>query len=303
MTNFSLPIKEYKSSIRKVSFSENLYAGGDNSLVFLHGENKFGNIPLIALEILFNGNEKVSPVLLEEWQNNNIGKLSKTDCDMLAVKFNLNQDEKVEKQIIKAKEFLNEISKKAQKPLIIRGCGKDETDIKLLPELALSTDKKCTFGCITEDNYSQIVPSLIEGGHNVIAQTPIDINLAKQLNILLTEAGVEPNRILIDPTTGALGYGLDYAYSMTERIKLAGLEGDNMLNMPIISFVGEESWKTKEAKSQDTPPEWGNIKERSIIWEALSAVSMICAGANVVVLRHSQSLTKVKGFINNLKFL
>ncbi len=300
MTNFTLPIKEYKSAIRKVLFSGDLYAGGESGAAFVGSENKSGNKPIVALEVLFNQSEKVSPILQGEWENKDIDLLSKTDCDALAVKFNLNQDENIKQQVEKAKEFITEVSKKTNKHLIIRGCGKDEIDIKLLPELALAVDKKCTFGCLTEDNYSQIIPSLTERGHNVIAQTPIDINLAKQLNILLVEAGVNPDRILIDPTTGALGYGLDYAYSMTERIKLAGLEGDEMLNMPIISFVGEETWKTKEAKSQDTPPEWGDIKERSIIWEAMTAVSMICAGANVVVLRHSLSLDKVKKFVDQI---
>jgi acetyl-CoA decarbonylase/synthase complex subunit delta len=138
----------------------------------------------------------------------------------------------------------------------------------------------------------------MEYDHNVIARTPIDINLAKQLNILITEMGFDPDKIIIDPNMGALGYGLDYAYSVIERIKLAALEGDNMLNMPIIAFVGEEAWKTKEAKSENVQSEWGDHKSRAVIWECITASSVLSAGANIVVMNHHTAIEHIKNFID-----
>lgn len=304
MTNFVLPEKKFKNTVRKVDFGS-VSVGMDASLPFMNNENKNSLKQLIAAEILINVPDNYPEMLRKAWGEvvNYPVEWAKSaanyGAELIAVKFNVLNSENPIAEIPNCVEILNKILAAVSLPIFILGTERPEIDVKLLPELAKAASRPCTVGVVEEDTYKEIVSSILENGHNVIARSPIDINLAKQLNILLTDAGLDANKILIDPNTGALGYGLDYAYSIIERIKLAGLEGDNMLNMPIISFVCEESWKSKEAKSSNVPQEWGNLETRSIIWECSTASSLLVAGANIVVLYHPESIKQVKNFIDN----
>jgi acetyl-CoA decarbonylase/synthase complex subunit delta len=112
------------------------------------------------------------------------------------------------------------------------------------------------------------------------------MNIAKQLDILLADSNVDLNRVLIDPLTGALGYGLEYTYSVMQRIRLAALGGDAMLNCPLICLAGDEAWKAKEARTAGSAA-------RGIHWEVATALPVIEAGAEVVVLRHPEALARV----------
>lgn len=301
--SFTIPKKEYKTAIRQVELGD-LIAGGESSLSFMHSEVKFQGKPLVAVEILANIPANYPEMLKNIWGDciNDPVEWSKkavqAGSDILAVRFNIAQCENIEQEIEKSREALIKILESTDIPVIIIGADRKEIDINLLPTLAKATKKPCTIGIITEDNYKDIIPALIESGHNVIARTPIDINLAKQLNILISELGFNPDKIIVDPNMGALGYGLDYAYSVIERIKVAALEGDNMLNMPVIAFVGEESWKAKEAKSDNVQPEWGDLKTRSVIWESVTTSSMLAAGANIVVMQHPEAVNYIKNFID-----
>lgn len=219
----------------------------------------------------------------------------KMGFSLLCVRFN---SEDIEEN----KEYLKKILQATQLPLILAGTFRRDLDAQLLPELARIADRKCTIGVVEEENYKEIAPVINEYGHNIIARTPIDINLTKQLNILLTDLGISPDRILIDPNTGGLGYGLDYAYSIIERIKLAGMGGDLNLNMPIITFVGEEAWKTKEAKSDSVPQEWGDFKTRAISWECMTASAMFVSGSDIVVMRHPEAIKYINKFIKSQLF-
>ncbi|EKE02987.1 MAG: hypothetical protein ACD_20C00297G0004 [uncultured bacterium] len=301
---FVIPKKEYKTAIRQVNLND-LTVGGENSLPFLHSEIQNKARPLVAIEIQSHPPANYPKILKEVWGDciNDMAQWAKSavekGADILAVRFNIGHNENVDLEIEKSQEQLRQILETINVPVIVLGSDKKDIDLKLLPALAKAATRSCTLGIITEDNYKEIIPVAKEHNHNVIARTPIDINLAKQLNILITEMGFDPDKILIDPNMGSLGYGLDYAYSVIERIKLAGLEGDIMLNMPIVTFVGEESWKAKEAKSDNTQPEWGNLQDRAIIWECVTASSIITAGANLVIMHHPDAMNHIKGFINS----
>jgi acetyl-CoA decarbonylase/synthase complex subunit delta len=135
----------------------------------------------------------------------------------------------------------------------------------------------------------------------VIARSPMDVNLCKQLNILVSDMGLPLDRVLMDPTTGALGYGIEYGYSVMERLRLAALQGDAMTQLPMIVTPGFEAWKTKESKvGQDVPEAWGDWRERAITWETLTAVTLIESGADIVVLRHPESVARVHAAIDEL---
>lgn len=259
------------------------------------------NPPLVACEILAKPPVNYPELLKQAWGEATYNpvecarKAEKLGFSLLCIRFN---SENIDENL----ELLNKIQTATTLPLILTGTFRRDFDALLLPELARSASRKCTIGAVEEENYKEIAPVIKEFGHNIIARTPIDINLTKQLNILLTEMGFIPDNILVDPNTGGLGYGLDYAYSIIERIKIAGSAGDNMLNMPIIAFVGEEAWKTKEAKSMQVPQEWGDYKTRAFLWESVTATSMLVSGANIVVMRHPEVINYINKYIKSELF-
>ncbi len=129
----------------------------------------------------------------------------------------------------------------------------------------------------------------------------MDVNLAKQLIILIHDMGLPLERIMMDPTTGALGYGIEYGYSVMERLRLAALQGDSMTQQPMLVTPGEEAWRTKEARTDEGVPEtWGNWAERAINWETLTASTLLESGADIVALRHPESVKRVQTMINAL---
>lgn len=298
--SFTIPQKQYKNSIRKFSIN-NIKTGGFNSLPFMRNELNSSNKQLTAIEIpLFNRNtypELISKIWSEinEDNSNICDYINNQSADIISLVVNIKEFNQT--KIDNAIELIKTISEKISKPLMINATDKKEINEIIIPELANALTKKCIFGILDEDNYKNIVSKLENKDHYWIARTPIDINLAKQLNILLTDAGIDPNNILIDPNIGALGYGLDYAYSVIEKIRLAALDGDNMLNMPIIAFAGEESWKTKEAKAKFISNEAGEHKQRALMWEMVTAGSIITAGTDIVVLYHPESVQKIAAFI------
>jgi acetyl-CoA decarbonylase/synthase complex subunit delta len=142
---------------------------------------------------------------------------------------------------------------------------------------------------------------VLADGHNIVAESPIDINIAKQLNILVSDMGLPLERIVINPTIGALGYGLEYAYSIMERARLAALAGDKAIASPFICLVAQESWRAKEAKATlQEFPAWGPHSERGIVWEIITATALIQAGADILVMRHPKAVEKINNYIENL---
>jgi len=161
--------------------------------------------------------------------------------------------------------------------------------------------QRIALGNLEEKNYRTVAAVCISDGHVAIAKTPLDINLAKQLNVLVSDVGVPLDSIIMDPDTGALGYGIEYAYSIIERLKLAALMGDSMCQMPIISHPGTETWRQKEARAAEgVPAAWGDLKQRAVIWEELTATALINAGSNLVVMCHPRAVETVKSMIAKL---
>lgn len=271
-----------KSDIREIS-CKSLKIGGDKALAFM-SENQNITKPLVALEFLCSCKN-----ILEEIK-------SEKDADIIAVKFDIT-DGLTDKKFDEIKTFLKDLSTVTEKPLILRGVNNNDVDKKLIPFIAQNAPAESIIAFADESTYEQIVPSVAQNNHILVLRSPIDINLAKELNILAIDKGMSPDKILIDPDTGGLGYGLDYGYSIVEKIRLAAFDGDNMLNMPIIVFIGEESYRAKEAKSDTFDKSWGSFENRSVMWEISGAMSMIGAGANIVVLQNPQSVKALKGLI------
>jgi acetyl-CoA decarbonylase/synthase complex subunit delta len=196
----------------------------------------------------------------------------------------------------------SDLLKKIDLPLIILGSGDDAKDNLVLPACCeAAKGERCLVGSAMQDNYKTLAAAALADGHNIIAESPIDINIAKQLNILISDMGLPLERIVINPTIGALGYGLEYAYSIMERARLAALAGDKTVASPFICFVGQEAWRAKEAKAPAAEfPQWGPESERGIVWEALTATALLQAGADILVMRHPQASAKVGQYIGKL---
>ena len=181
-------------------------------------------------------------------------------------------------------------------PLLVFGPGQVEKDNELIVAVAEEgKGERLVLGVCEDKNYRTIVAAALAHGHLVNSRTPMDVNLAKQLIILIQDMGLPLDRIMMDPSTGALGYGIEYGYSVMERLRLAALQGDSMTQQPMLVTPGEEAWKTKEAKvGEGIPAEWGDWRERALYWETLTATLLIEAGANIVVLRHPETLKRIK---------
>jgi acetyl-CoA decarbonylase/synthase complex subunit delta len=187
-------------------------------------------------------------------------------------------------------------------PLAVFGPGQAEVDNALLvPVSDEFKGERLLLGICEDKNYRTIAASAMANGHLVSARTAMDVNLAKQLNILISDMGLPLDRIIMDPTTGALGYGFEYGYSVMERLRLAALQGDSMTQMPMLVTPGQECWKAKESKVGEGVPEaWGDWLERAITWETLTSVMLIESGANIVVLRHPESVRRTHEAIEDL---
>lgn len=199
-------------------------------------------------------------------------------------------------------EFIKQLFKKVSVPLIILGCGDDEKDNQILVKCSeAARGERCLIGSATQDNYKTLVAAVLADGHSIIAESPIDINIAKQLNILISDMGLGLDRIVINPTIGALGYGLEYAYSIMERARLAALSGDKTVGCPFICFVAQESWRAKETKIPESEaPLWGPEEARGIAWEMVTAASLIQAGGNLLIMRHPKAVEKIEKYIDQL---
>ncbi len=186
-------------------------------------------------------------------------------------------------------------------PLVIWGTANVEKDEEVLKKIAEECQgENLTIGPVEDKNHKGIGAAAMGFGHTVIASSPIDVNLAKQCNILLENLGVPMERMIIDPTTGGLGYGLEYTYSVMERIRMAALaQGDDKLQLPLINNVGNEVWKCKEAKQPaEEAPNLGDPERRAILMEAVGAVAYLMSGSDVLIMRHPESIRLVKSYID-----
>jgi acetyl-CoA decarbonylase/synthase complex subunit delta len=187
-------------------------------------------------------------------------------------------------------------------PLIVLGCGHPDKDNDIWPRITeAARGEKCLVGVAVPENYKTLVVACLADGHSIVAEGPIDVNIQKQLTILITAMGLPAERVVMHPGTASLGYGLEYEYSIMERIRLAGLQGDKMLSQPVMTIVGEEAWRAKEARLEAAAmPAWGDAARRGPSWEAATAAAFLQSGTDLVVLVHPEALAATKRSIEQL---
>ncbi len=287
---------------------KSITVGGEKSLPFMHFEADMPHRPVVAIEFKDRRPDDWSELLIETWEGviDDPAAWAKAaeeaGADLLQLTLSAtgkDGEPNTPEAVVAAVKSVLEAS---GLPLAVFGPGQAELDNTLLVEVADATKgERLLLGICEDKNYRTIVASAMANGHLVTARTPMDVNLAKQLNILISDMNMPMDRIIMDPTTGALGYGIEYGYSAMERLRLAALQGDAMTQLPMLVTPGFEAWKTKESKvGTDVPDEWGNWMDRAINWETLTAMTLLESGADIIVLRHPESVRRVKSAIDDL---
>ncbi len=281
--------------------------GGSRNVVYGGGADQAGEKPMIAIDVLDSEPNDWPEALVgpykdvldnpAEWAKKCVEEFG---ADLICLKFDGIHPDKGDKDAAHAAKVTEEVLKAVSVPLVLWSCGNDEKDKQVMPKVSgAAKGENCLIGTITEDNYKSLTAIALADNHHLISEAPIDINIAKQVNILASDMGFPLERIVTFQATGALGYGIEYAYSIQERQRLAALTGDKMMAMPAICDVGYESWRAKEAKLTDAPG-WGDAADRGPMWEAATAICLLQAGVDIIRMRHPRAVKTVKNFINQV---
>ena len=310
---FEVPKVSYTGKIREIPLGREgntVIVGGESCYPFHLFEGEMPNPPKIAMEVYDSEPEDWPDTALEPfadvikdpaaWARKCVDTYG---AEMIALQLAGTDPNDKDISADEAAKITKEVSDAVDVPMIVWGCSNVEKDTDVLKAVCEACEgRNLMIGPVVEGNYRAIGATAIGYKHTVVASTPIDINLAKQLNILLGNLNVPDEKIIIDPSTGALGYGLEYCYSVMERIRMAALiQEDERLQFPIISNLAREVWKTKEVKVPESEaPLLGDIKKRGILIEALTAQCVLLAGADILVMRHPEAISLVKESIKDL---
>ena len=307
-------VKEsYTGNIREITIGKGPKAvkvGGQNCYPFYLFEGTMPNKPRIAMEVWDMQPEEWPEAALSHfkdvasdaaaWAKKCVNEFG---AEMIVLQLKSTDPNGNNASPEQAAETVKKVQAAVDVPVILWGCAnvqKDEAVFKKIAEECQGTN--LVMGPVEDKNHKAIGAAAMGYGHTLISSSPIDVNLAKQINILLENLGVPTDKIIIDPTTGGLGYGLEYSYSVMERLRMAALnQGDDKLQYPIINNLGNEVWKCKEAKltSADAPT-LGDPEKRGILMEAVGAIAYLLAGSDILIMRHPESIRMVKAFIELL---
>ena len=305
--------ESYSGSVMPVTLGKGKTAvtvGGQNCYPFYHFEGDIPNKPRIAMEIW-----DIEP---EDWAEAALAPFKDVVKDPVAWAKKCVDDYGAEMIVLQLKSIdpnaqdaspedasatVKKVLGAIKVPLIIWGCANPAKDEAVLKKIAEDHQgANLILGPVEDKNHKGIGAAAMAYGHTLIASSPIDVNLAKQVNILLENLGMPMEKMIIDPTTGGLGYGLEYSYSVMERLRMAALaQGDDKLQLPVINNLGNEIWKSKEAKQPvEEAPALGDPEKRGILMEAAAAVTYLMAGSDVLIMRHPESIRMAKAYIDLL---
>lgn len=312
LEKWSIPVNEVTIGATREqggTRSRSVKIGGEDCLPFMSDEGKIPNPPVIAMEVTDmkpeNWPAPLEAIYKDVW-NDPVKWAQKCEkefgADIILLKLSSCHPDNKNTSPADAAAVVKAIKQNVSLPLIVWGSEVPEKDNLVMPEVSqVLKGEKALLGIAEQDNYKTLTGTCIADGHNILTMAPLDVNIGKQVNILVTDMGMSAENIVQWQTTGALGYGFEYCYSAQERIRLAGLGGDKLLAIPLLATCGWESWKAKEAKSPEAEfPHWGPAKERGIAWEFSTATGMLLSGANIVSLLHPESVKLVRRFINTM---
>nr|MBP7585304.1 CO dehydrogenase/CO-methylating acetyl-CoA synthase complex subunit beta [Spirochaetota bacterium] len=283
--------------------------GGASAMPFHHWEGEMPNRPLVAMEVFDRVSEKYPAALRALW-GDALAKpaemarlcVEKYGADVISVRLDGTHPERGDISAADSLALVKSVLAAVEVPLIITGHNHYEKINEVMKEIARGcAGENLLFNWVEQDNYRTVAGAAMAYGHSVVAQSPIDVNISKQLNILLTGMDMPLERIVIDPMTGAMGYGIEYTYSVMERIRTTGLGGDKMLASPMIVSPGQECAKIKELRAPENDfPAWGDLAKRAAYWELSTATAFLYSGADVLIMYHPEAAQALKKTIFRL---
>jgi acetyl-CoA decarbonylase/synthase complex subunit delta len=308
-----LPKLTYSGKIKELTLGTGdkaVTVGGETSYPFFTFEGVMPNLPRIAMEVYDSPPQDWAPAALEPfagvsgdpvaWAQKCV---SDYGAEMICLQLTSTDPNGANASAESAAATVKKVSDGISVPLIVWGTANHEKDTDVLRKVCEAVqDKKLVVGPVEEGDYKKIAAVALGYGHTIAASSPIDINLAKQLNILLANLGVPDNQVVIDPTVSSIGYGIEYCYSVIERVRMAALtQQDEKLAAPIIMNVARETWKSKEAKMPtEQDPKLGDARKRGILLEAMSAWALLLAGGDIAIMRHPEAVKLVKSMISEM---
>jgi len=303
---FEIPKTLYSGKIREIKLGKgdkSVTVGGETSYPLYLFEGEMPNLPKIAMEVWDCPPDEWPEAALEPFQgvtDDPVAWAKKCiddyGAEMIALQLISTDPNGLDRGADEAAEVVKKVADAIDVPLIVWGTANHEKDTEVLRKVAeVCQGKNLIIGPVEEGDYKRIGASAIGYHHTVISSTPIDINLAKQLNILLGNLGVPDELIMMDPTVSGIGYGIEYCYSVMERIRMAGLtQQDEKLQFPVICNIAKETWKTKEVHMANDELNMGDAKKRGILMEAISAMVLLLAGGDVLIMRHPEAIKLVR---------
>ena len=306
--SYQVPTIKYSGRLNEVPLgSQKVMVGGRSAYSFHTFEGNFPHRPLISLDVWDSDPGEEMPVGLSEAFAGVLGdpglwakKCVEYGADLVCLRLVSSDPNGADTGASEAVLAVEKVLSSVSVPVIVLGVDNQDKDPETLSAVAEKfAGRDLILGPVTDKTYKQIGAQALAYGHAVIARTPIDVNLAKQLNILLSGLGLPKDKIIVDPTTGGLGYGMEYGYSVMERISMAALvQQDEALQQPMISFFGEDIWMCKEANLPASEhPEFGDVLCRGVLMEVTEAVAVLCAGADILGMRHPASLKLVREYL------
>ncbi|MCK5434065.1 MAG: acetyl-CoA decarbonylase/synthase complex subunit delta [Dehalococcoidales bacterium] len=308
-----IPKTSYSGKIREIRLGKgdkSITVGGETAYPFYLFEGGIPNLPKIAMEVYDSPPEEWPEAALEPfagvtddpvaWAKKCINDYG---AEIICLQLISTDPNGLDRGADEAAEVVKRVADAIDVPLIVWGCSNEEKDTEVLRKVSeVCQGKNLIIGPVGEGDHKKIGASAIGYHHTVIASTPIDVNLAKQLNILLGNLGVPDDSLIMDTTVSSIGYGIEYCYSVMERARMAGLtQQDEKLQFPVICNIGKEVWKAKEVKiAEKEDPKLGDARKRGILMEAISAMILLLAGADVLIMRHPEAIKLVQEMIAEL---
>jgi acetyl-CoA decarbonylase/synthase complex subunit delta len=314
-----IPIEKWAAKVREVTLgataaqggtrTRTVTVGGQGTLPFLPHEGGLPHSPALALEVRDRKPDDWSPLLYQAWGEamEDPGDWAKAaeaaGADLIYLVLSATTTDGKPNTGENARVVVRKVLGATGLPLAVVGPGQAELDNELIvPAAEEAKGERVLLGICEDKNYRTIVATALANDHLVQSKTPMDVNLSKQLVILIHDMGLPLERIIMDPTTGALGYGIEYGYSVMERLRLAALQGDSMTQQPMLSNPGEEAWKVKESKvGEGVPAAWGDWERRALAWESITATTLLLSGADILIMRHPETLKRIRSVLEGLR--
>jgi len=309
--SIEIPKQEYSGSVKPMTLGSGegaVTVGGDTAFPFYTFEGEMPNPPKIAIQVMDYAPDDWADACVEPYRDVLADPVAwalkaqnEYGADMIQLWLKSTDPNGMNRGADEAAQTARAVADAISVPLIVWGSNNVDKDAEVLRKvMEVCAGKDVIVGQVSEGNHKQLGAQALAYNVTLVANTPIDINLAKQLNILLNNLGVPLDKIIIDPTTGGLGYGLEYSFSVMERIRQAALtQNDDKLQCPFISNLADEVWKTKEAKLP-TDEKMGDAKARGILMEAITATTLMNAGAEILVMRHPEAIGQVRKYVAEL---